>query len=62
LRSQGIVPEQQRAIGVKAAVAHRRAYDKIAVASFTVSTPGPCTSAITTLPYRRLRPAVFPIS
>lgn len=62
LRSQGIIPEQQRAIGVKAAVAHRRAYDKIAAASFTVSTPGPCTSAITTLPYRRLRSPVFPIS
>ncbi|HQZ13171.1 MAG TPA: M81 family metallopeptidase [Devosia sp.] len=62
LRSQGIIPEEQRAIGVKAAVAHRRAYDKIAAKSFTVNVPGPCTSAITTLPYRRLRSPVFPIS
>jgi microcystin degradation protein MlrC len=60
-RSQGIVPETLSAIGVKAAVAHRRAYDPIAVRSFTVATPGPCTSALATLPYRRLRSSVFPI-
>jgi microcystin degradation protein MlrC len=61
LRSQGIEPEMLKAIGVKAAVAHRRAYDKIARGSFTVATPGPCTSRIQTLPFKRLRPAVFPI-
>ncbi len=32
-RSQGIIPENLSFIGVKAAVAHRRAYDKIAAAS-----------------------------
>ena len=47
---------------MKAAVAHRRAYDPIAKGSYTVTTPGPCTSALTTLPYRRLRTPVFPIS
>jgi microcystin degradation protein MlrC len=62
LRSQGIIPEQLSVIGVKAAVAHRRAYDKIAKGSYTVTTPGPCTSALTTLPYQRLRKPVFPIS
>lgn len=61
LRSQGIEPETLKAIGVKAAVAHRRAYDKIAKGSFTVATPGPCTSRIETLPFKRLRPGVFPI-
>lgn len=61
LRSQGIEPETLKAIGVKAAVAHRRAYDKIARGSFTVATPGPCASRIGTLPFRRLRPGVFPI-
>lgn len=60
-RSQGIHPETLKAIGVKAAVAHRRAYDKIAKGSFTVSTPGPCTSKIAGLPYTRLRKPVFPI-
>jgi microcystin degradation protein MlrC len=61
LRSQGIEPETLKAIGVKAAVAHRRAYDKIAKGSFTVATPGPCTSRIETLLFKRLRPGVFPI-
>lgn len=60
-RSQGIHPEMLKAIGVKAAVAHRRAYDKIAKGSFTVATPGPCTSKIAELPYSRLRRPVFPI-
>ncbi len=41
LRSQGIIPEDLAFIGVKAAVAHRRAYDRIAAASYTVATPGP---------------------
>lgn len=61
LRSQGIEPATLKAIGVKAAVAHRRAYDGIAKGSFTVATPGPCTSRIETLPFKRLRPGVFPI-
>ncbi|MGX1788642.1 M81 family metallopeptidase [Bosea sp. NPDC055332] len=62
LRSQGIEPETLKAIGVKAAVAHRRAYDKIAKGSFIVATPGPCASRIETLPFKRLRPGVFPIN
>ena len=61
LRSQGIIPEQLKLIAVKAAVAHRRAYDPIAVASYTVRTPGPCTSDSTALPYRRIRRPVFPL-
>lgn len=61
LRSQGIVPETCAFIGVKAAVAHRRAYEKIAAASYTVATPGACPSDLTTLPYRHLRSPVFPL-
>ena len=61
LRSQGIVPEDAAIIAVKAAVAHRRAYDKIAAASYTVRTPGPCTSDLTILPYTKLRRPVFPL-
>lgn len=60
-RSQGIVPESLAAIGVKAAVAHRQAYDRIASASYTVSTAGPCSSDLSLLPYRHLRPGVYPI-
>jgi microcystin degradation protein MlrC len=61
LRSQGIVPEKLFAIGIKAAVAHRRAYDPIAQGSYTVATPGPCSSVLATFPYRRLRRPVFPL-
>lgn len=60
-RSQGIDPETLSIIGIKAAVAHRRAYDPIAAASFTVATPGPCSSDPRTLPYARLRRPVFPL-
>ncbi|MCB1547867.1 MAG: M81 family metallopeptidase, partial [Hyphomicrobiaceae bacterium] len=60
-RSQGIVPESLSVIGVKAAVAHRRAYDKIAAKSFTVTTLGPCTSDLTKLGYRHLRRPIFPL-
>lgn len=60
-RSQGIPPETLRFIGVKAAVAHRQAYDRIAASSHTVRTPGPCTSDLPGLPYRNIRPGVFPL-
>lgn len=61
LRSQGIEPEKLSVIGVKAAVAHRRAYDGIAAASYTVSTRGPCSSNLRTLPYRKLRRPIYPL-
>lgn len=60
-RSQGIDPESLSVIGVKAAVAHRRAYDRIAAGSYTVTTPGPCTSDLRSLPYRRLRRPIHPL-
>lgn len=60
-RSQGINPEELHVIGVKAAVAHRRAYEPIQKRSFTVTTPGPCTSDIRSLPYERVRAGVFPL-
>lgn len=60
-RSQGINPESLRVIAVKAAVAHRQAYDPIAKASYTVATPGPCTSDPTMLPYKRLARPIWPL-
>jgi microcystin degradation protein MlrC len=60
-RSQGIQPEQFAWIGVKAAVAHRRAYDPIASASYFVDTPGPCSSNLRLFPYRHLRRPVYPL-
>ena len=61
LRSQGLEPRAFAVIGVKAAVAHRAAYDPIAGASFYVDTPGPCSSNLASFPYRRLRRPVYPL-
>jgi microcystin degradation protein MlrC len=61
LRSQGIIPERLAVIGVKAAVAHRRAYDPIAKASYTVDTPGPCSSNLRSFPYQHLRRPIYPL-
>jgi microcystin degradation protein MlrC len=61
LRSQGIEPERLSVIGVKAAVAHRRAYDRIVKASFTVATPGPCSSDLRSLPYQHVRRPIEPL-
>jgi microcystin degradation protein MlrC len=61
LRSQGIEPTRMKVIGVKAAVAHQRAYDPIARASHFVETPGPCSSRLETFCYRHLTRPVFPL-
>jgi microcystin degradation protein MlrC len=60
-RSQGIEPEKLFAIGVKAAVAHRQAYDPIARASIYVNTPGPCSSDLNTFPFQHIRRPVRPL-
>ncbi|MBY0352688.1 M81 family metallopeptidase [Tabrizicola sp.] len=60
-RSQGVEPRDLAVIGVKAAVAHRRAYDPIAAQSFTVATAGPCSSSLADYPYRRLTRPIFPL-
>jgi microcystin degradation protein MlrC len=60
-RSQGIVPEKLSVIGVKAAVAHRRVYDPIAGAHYTVETPGPCSSNLKQFPFRHVKRPVFPL-
>lgn len=60
-RSQGVNPEDLSVINIKAAVAHRQAYDPIAAASYTVNTPGPCASDVRVLPYTRVRRPVYPL-
>ncbi len=60
-RSQGIEPSKLSVIGVKAAVAHRRAYDKIAARMLWVDTPGPCSSNLKSLPFRKVKRPVFPL-
>lgn len=60
-RSQGIIPEQLFVIAVKAAVAHRRVYDTIAKAHYTVETPGPCSGNLKTFPFRNVRRPIYPL-
>ena len=52
LRSQGIIPEQLYMIGIKAAAAHKAAYDPILRASFYVDTPGLGTSDLHRFSYQ----------
>jgi microcystin degradation protein MlrC len=60
-RSVGVDPARLKVIGVKAAVAHRRAYDPIARANILVETPGPCCGDLRKLDYKRIRRPVFPL-
>ncbi len=60
-RSQGIEPTKLSVIVVKAAVAHRHAYDPIASRMLWVDTPGPCTSDLRKLPYQKIRRPIFPL-
>jgi microcystin degradation protein MlrC len=60
-RSQGFNPEQFFAINIKAAFAHRQAYDPIAKASYTLNTSGPCPADLRALAFRRVRRPVFPL-
>jgi microcystin degradation protein MlrC len=61
LRSQGIEPRDYAYIGVKAAVAHRRAYDPITAATYNVDTPGPCTGNLASLPWKHLKRPIYPL-
>lgn len=60
-RSQGVDPEKLFAIGIKASVGHKRAYDPIAVASYTVDLPGPCPLDLSSLPYERVSRPIYPV-
>lgn len=53
--SQGIAVEELSVVAVKAAVAHRAAYDAIAGRMLWVDTPGPCSSNLKALPYKHAR-------
>jgi microcystin degradation protein MlrC len=60
-RSQGVHPENLKVIGIKAAAGHRRAYDPIAAASYTVDLPGPCAENLKLLPFENVRRPVYPL-
>jgi microcystin degradation protein MlrC len=59
--SQGVDVAKLSFLGVKAAVAHRRAYEPIAARMLCVDTPGPCTSRLVSLPFRKIRRPIFPL-
>ena len=50
-----VAMDKLNVVVVKAAGAHRAAYDPITARSFTVDTPGPCSSNLRRLPYKHLR-------
>ncbi|MFM7322954.1 MAG: M81 family metallopeptidase [Armatimonadota bacterium] len=60
-RSNGIVPESLAVVGVKAAVAHRRAWERIAEGFVNVDTPGPSPTNLLRLPWKRVRRPIFPL-
>ncbi len=61
LRSQGIVPEEQRVIVVKSAVAFRGAYQRIAGDIIEVDTPGLVAANLSCFTYRHLPRPIFPL-
>jgi microcystin degradation protein MlrC len=60
-RHVGIEPESLSVIGVKAAVAHRKAYDPIAKFHAWIDTAGPCQSRLASFPYKHVRRPIYPL-
>lgn len=60
-RCMGVNPAELTAIGVKAAIGHKRAYDPIARDSCTVDTPGVCPTNLSILPYKKIERPVYPL-
>lgn len=60
-RHVGLAPERFSIIVVKAAVAHRKAYDPIAQRQYWVDTPGPCSSNLKSFAYNHVRRPIFPL-
>jgi microcystin degradation protein MlrC len=61
LRGVGVIPEQQKLIAVKSAVAYRAAYLPIAAGVVEVDTAGLCSANLARFPYQRLRRPIFPL-
>jgi microcystin degradation protein MlrC len=60
-RSQGIDPANFSVVVVKAAVAHKQAYDPITTTSHVLNTPGPCTADLRSLPFKHVRRPIYPL-
>jgi microcystin degradation protein MlrC len=61
LRGIGIIPEEQRMIVVKSAVAYRAAYLPIASKVIEMDTAGLCTPNLSRFPYQHLRKPIYPL-
>jgi microcystin degradation protein MlrC len=61
LRGIGVIPEQQRIIVVKSAVAYRAAYLPIASGVVEMDTAGLCSANLSRFPYRHLPRPIFPL-
>lgn len=61
LRGAGVIPEQQKLIVVKSAVAYRAAYMPIAAGVVEMDTAGLCSANLSRFPYRHLRRPIFPL-
>lgn len=57
----GFDPGQFRYVAVKAAVAHRKAWDPISQGNLWVSTPGPCSSRLNEFPFTQINRPIFPL-
>jgi microcystin degradation protein MlrC len=61
LRGVGVIPERQKLIAVKSAVAYRAAYSPIAAGVVELDTAGLCSANLARFPYRHLRRPIFPL-
>lgn len=61
LRHIGIIPESQRMIVVKSAVAYRAAYMPIASEAIEMDTAGLCSANLSRFPFRHLQRPVYPL-
>ena len=61
LRHIGIVPEEQKMIAVKSAVAYRAAYMPIASGVVEMDTAGLCSANLNRFPYQHIRRPILPL-
>jgi microcystin degradation protein MlrC len=61
LRGVGVIPEAQKLIVVKSAVAYRAAYMPIAAGVVELDTAGLCSANLSRFPYQRLRRPIYPL-
>lgn len=61
LRGIGVIPEHQKLIVVKSAVAYRAAYLPIAAGVVELDTAGLCSANLARFPYQHLRRPIYPL-